>query len=135
MSTLTVDPAQYEGKKVSIKLADEAEAFDATCEAANAKAVMFKRKGKANVEFKNIDEIEKIELQDDAEPVVKARRLDLVTLSNIKRHLVDRHGYAVADVNAMKSADALAFHEGIDHTPLGHFHAVKPAKDLPGDDE
>lgn len=131
MSDTAQNLPQYDGKKVTLKLSDEAEAFQATVEAATPLAVIFKRKGKSQVEFKDAALVESIELIDEAEPVVKARRQDFVSLDNIKRHLVDRHGYAVADVNAMKAIDALNFHDTIDHTPLGHFHADKPVKEDP----
>lgn len=131
-----LDLELFIGKKVTISLSERtegvevlpAETFDATVEAANDKAVMLKRKGKANIEFLDAAVVTACTLQEAAEPVVKARRQDPVTIDNIKRHLVDRHGYAVADINKMAATDAYSFHEGIDHAPLGHFHAVKEDK-------
>lgn len=129
-STETVDLELFVGKKVTFTLTegDTTEQVEATIEAANDQAVMFKRKGKSNIEFKDASAVSDVALQESAEPVVKARRQDPVTIDNIKRHLVDRHGYAVADINAMSAVDAFEFHGKIDHEPLGHFHADKPAK-------
>jgi hypothetical protein len=128
MTAATIDLKQYEGKKVLVTLVGEDEAIEGTLEGANSKALVFKRKGKAVVEFIEASELAKIELAPSQEAVLKAKRQDPVSIDNIKRHLVDRHGYSLADVNAMKSEDAFSFHESIDHSPLGHFHAVKPDK-------
>ena len=59
---------------------------------------------------------------------IRDSRLNIVELGTVKRHLVDRHGYALADINAMAPEQALEFHDSIDHSPLSHFHADPPAK-------
>lgn len=129
MTAATIDLTQYTEKKVNIKLRDEDETFPATVESATDVALIFRRKGKSALEMKTADEVELIELQPEAERELKARRLDPVTLDNVKRHLVDRHGYSLASINALSSEAAYKFHEEeVDHAELGHFHAEPPAK-------
>lgn len=129
MTTGTIDLTQYADKKVNIKLHDEDETFPAMVESATAVALIFRRKGKSAVEMKTAEEVETIELQPEAERELKARRLDPVTLDNVKRHLVDRHGYSLASINALSSEAAYNFHESeVDHSELGHYHAEAPAK-------
>lgn len=133
MTAATIDLKQYENKKVIITLVGEDEPIEGTLEGASLKAIAFKRKGKAVVEFIEVSDLTAVELAPSQEPTLKSKRQDPVSIDNIKRHLIDRHGYALADVNAMKSEDAFSFHEGIDHAPLGHFHAVKPDKTAEAD--
>lgn len=129
MTTATIDLAQYSNKKVTVKLTDEDESFPATVETATPLAIIFRRKGKSSLEMKSSDEIELIELQPESEKEIKARRLDPVTLDNVKRHLVDRHGYSLASINALSSEAAYSFHENeVDHAELGHYHAEPPVK-------
>lgn len=123
-----VNLAEYTGKKVNVKLTTEDEVFEAVAEEATDFAVILRRKGKSALEMHPADEVENIELRPDVIKELKGRRLDFIVLDNIKRHLVDRHGYGLASVNAMTVEEAYEFHEGLDHSDLGHFHAEAPVK-------
>lgn len=98
-------------------------------ENANAIGFVFKPAGSSKSRLYQVDHIETIQMAPEAEPVLKARRLDPANLKNVKRHLVDRHGYTLTDINEMTPERALEFHDSMDHTEqdLSHFHAeAKP---------
>lgn len=125
------DVQEYIGKRVELVLNDDGEQVDltGTVESANSLGFVFKPFGSPKIALYEVAQIESIRLAPEKEPELKARRLDPVTLTGVKRHLVDRHGYPLADINAMSAEDALEFHnEQVDHDPLSHFHAVKPEK-------
>ncbi len=94
--------------------------------------ISFKEKGKVKVELIKSGDIEDIKVAPEEDADLKPRRLNLVGIDKVKRHLVDRHGYAIAEINKMAPEAALQFHEGLDHEPLSHFHSDPPAK---GSDE
>lgn len=130
MSAAVINLAEYTGKKVNVKLLNEDETFPAVVEEATEFAAILRRKGKSALEMHPKDDIEEIELQPEHERELKARRLDPVTLDNVKRHLIDRHGYSLASVNPMSPEYAYQFHnEQVDHAELGHYHAEAPKKD------
>ena len=123
-----VDLTDYVDKRVELKTITAEEAVVGTVSSAMPKAIAFKEKGKSSLVLIDATDIESIRMAPEAEAQMKPRRLNLAELDTVKRHLVDRHGYALADINAMSPEDAYSFHESIDHTPLSHFHADPPAK-------
>lgn len=118
----------YDGKRVELKLVGDDEHVTGTVASASPEMIAFKEKGKSNLKLVKREDIADIHVAPEAEPEMKARRLNIVGLDTVKRHLVDRHGYSLADINAMSPEDALAFHDQLDHEPLSHFHADPPAK-------
>lgn len=42
--------------------------------------------------------------------------------SNVRQHLLDRHGYELAVINGITDVQAWKEHEEIDHDRLGHHH-------------
>lgn len=125
---MSFDLEEYEGKRVELKLNGEEEQLLGTVQSGAPEMIAFKEKGKAGLELVRKDEIEYIRLAAEAEPELRARRLNIVGLDTVKRHLVDRHGYALADINEMSSEEAFSFHENLDHEPLSHYHADPPSK-------
>lgn len=125
------DVQEYIGKRVELTLTDDGEQVDllGTVESANSLGFVFKPFGSPKVSLYETSQIVTINLAAEKEPELKARRLDPVVLTGVKRHLVDRHGYPLADINAMSAEDAFEFHNTqVDHGPLSHFHAPKPEK-------
>lgn len=67
---------------------------------------------------------------------LKARRLDPLTASNARHHLLDRHGWWLftvpgidnTGVNQMTDEEALTLHATLDHSILGHYH--QPREEL-----
>ena len=127
-TTDTLDLVDYDGKKVELKLHEweDGQVEHGTVASGAPEMIAFKQKGKSSLQLIRKDQIEFIRLAAEAEPELKARRLNVVELHNVKRHLVDRHGYALADINKMSSEAALEFHDSLDHSPLSHFHADPP---------
>ncbi|AKJ71868.1 hypothetical protein TIN4_71 [Tsukamurella phage TIN4] len=126
--TTELELTDYDGKRVELKLVGSDEYVTGTVASSSPEMIAFKEKGKSHLGLVKHDEIEDIRVALEAEPEMKARRLNLVNLDTVKRHLVDRHGYSLADINSMTPEDALAFHDGLNHEPLSHFHADPPAK-------
>lgn len=125
------DVQEYIGKKVDLILNDDGEQAEltGTIESANSLGFVFKPARSPKVALYEVAQIENISLAPEREPELKARRLDPVSLTGVKRHLVDRHGYPLEDINAMSAEDAFDFHNvQVDHGPLSHYHAPKPEK-------
>lgn len=125
---MPVDPktlAPFAGKNVSITLSGEHAALsgEGKVEAAGPFGVAFKPKGKGAiiVEAQNVEAIEAVAL------VKKITRKSLLpaSLENVRQHLVDRHGYKVADIENYTQEQALEFHAGLEHGELGHDHSKK----------
>lgn len=128
----------YIGKRVDIELNEEGETLSltGTIESANSLGFVFKPFGSPKISLYEVSQLETIGLAEQKETVLKARRLNPVDMSNVKRHLVDRHGYPLESINEMKADEALAFHENeVDHGPLSHYHAEPPAKAEATDEE
>lgn len=126
-TTKEITLSDYEGKKVEIKLDGKEDELIGLVVSANDKMLGFRPKGRSNLDLILAHEIEDIRVAPDAEVEMRARRLNLVSIDTVKRHLVDRHGYALADINAMTPEDSLEFHSSLDHTPLSHYHADPPS--------
>jgi hypothetical protein len=135
MTAPAIDLTQYANKKVLVRLdADDAELGKGTVTAATVQGILFKPYGKASVDLIPASRVKHIELQPISDELT-ARRVNPVTVNTVKRHLVDRHGYKLADVNAMQAEAAFEFHENtIDHSVLGHYHAEPPVKEEKADD-
>ncbi|QDF18292.1 hypothetical protein SEA_DAKITI_79 [Gordonia phage Dakiti] len=117
----------YADKRVELLTTEAEDYVTGTVASASPQAIAFKEKGRSSLTLVPADQIKDIRIAPESEADMKARRLNIVNLDSVKRHLVDRHGYALADINAMSPEQALSFHDGIDHTPLSHFHADPPA--------
>ena len=128
VAATTLELTDYVDKRVSLLVAGSDEPVIGTVASAGPGAIAFKEKGKSALALVPSDQIVEIHIALEAEPDMKARRLNLVTLDSVRRHLVDRHGYALADINGMAPEKALAFHDEIDHSPLSHYHADPPKK-------
>ncbi|QSL99716.1 hypothetical protein SEA_AMORE2_77 [Gordonia phage Amore2] len=125
----------YDGKKVELLIQGAEEYVTGTVASGAEKMIAFKEKGKSNLSLIKAEDIADIRVAQEAEAEMKARRLNLVNLDTVKRHLADRHGYSLADINAMTPEAALSFHDSLDHEPLSHFHADPPSKSEKSSDE
>lgn len=127
------DVQDYIGKKVDLVLNDDGEQVDLTgkIESANSLGFVFKPFGSPKVALYEVGQIVNLALAAEKEAPLKPRRINPVDMGNVKRHLVDRHGYPLADIDTMSADDALDFHETqVQHASLSHFHAdAKPKAD------
>lgn len=131
MAVEATELSQYEGKKV-VLVQNQGEGKDAielegTAEKANALGVLLKPKGKVKLELIELDTIEDIRLAPDTSANLKAKKLKVVKLGQARSHLLERHGYTLAQVNELTEDAAYELHAGLNHVELdlGHVHEDK----------
>lgn len=130
MTTPTLDLPSYAGKKVTLTFTDDEGSEvskEGTIQAASAIGLIFKEKGKADVDIVEPDAIISIEEAAEREPNVQVKKLQPVT-KNFRQHLADRHGYLPADLNKLTEEQGKEIHDGIDHSDLGHKHETSKAQ-------
>lgn len=128
-----MDLTQYTGKKVRlVHNLDEpnseghlAEEIEGTVQVGNAVGVLIKKKGRTMSDLIEAHKIEKIEEITSAPKALKPKVLKEVGLETARQHLLDRHGWKLADVNQMSDQQAFVAHGEIDHSVLGHQHGEK----------
>lgn len=120
--------AQFKGKFVEAVLADnDGESKEYKVEEAAGDLVILREKGKSAPSLVKLVDIISFTPPAPKPPApLKARRQNPVDSDDVKRHLVDSHGYKVTDINSLTVEQAVELHEGIDHEALdlGHFHAL-----------
>lgn len=138
---MSVDPSTLEsftGKNVVLhRLVDgTVQELEGKVESASAVGVAFKEKGKRDIELVMPSDVENIDVAPDKPKSLAQKKLKLVTEKNVRQHLLDRHGDSRKAVSAESDEDALARHEAIDHSDLGHKHVAEEEKkeDEAGDD-
>lgn len=122
---MVADPSIYAelvDKKVDIKTADGTFYEKATLRAASAVGVVFKPRGSAQTDVLLPADIVSIVEPEVGPKLVRARRLARPLQHKVREHLALHHGYKLSDINAMDDETALRFHDGLDHSELGHVH-------------
>lgn len=128
---MTVNPQsleEFSGKQVILHLRQEdgsVKELEGKVEDASEVGMAFKEKGKRDVDLVLPDQIEEIALAPSKPKTLAQKKLKLVTESNARQHLLDRHGYDRSVVNGMDDGKAFSEHEDIDHSDLGHKHAAE----------
>lgn len=119
---------QYKKQFVHIELTSHAgETKEYKVEEAANGFVVLREKGKSSPALiKEEDIVGFLPPEPKPVPPLKARRQNPVAAEDVKRHLVDNHGYQVSQINAITVEEAVALHDGIDHEglDLSHFHAL-----------
>jgi len=115
------DYSGYKGKKVTVTLKD-GEVIEGTVEEGSIIGVVIKAKNSSRSALIEADKIASVDEPVAGEKKLKARSLAQVNDGKNRLHLIERHGYAIADVEKMTEDEAKTFHEGLDHSGLGHFH-------------
>lgn len=130
--TTAQDFSQYDGKKVTITVADpEAEggqkALEGTVDTGTEMGLLFKPKGKASLELIEASKVISVEVAPESPKKITVKALLPLKDSGARQHLVDRHGYKVSDIDPLSEVDALKFHESeVGHDGLAHNHDGKP---------
>lgn len=126
---------EYKGKKVvvTVNLAEPNEKgegaveYEGTIQAGNELGFLIKPKGQ--VQFKLLDRasIEDVRLVQDKSATIKRSKLQLVKVGQARRHLLERHGATLTQVNGLTEEQAMEHHNGIDHeaSDLGHIHVAE----------
>jgi hypothetical protein len=114
------------GKRVNLTFVPKGETDAVTqegrIEIGSAVGLMFKEKGKSNVQLVEADSIQAVEELAAKEPNVTVKTLQPIPLGRIRQHLADRHGYTREAVNGLTEAQAQAEHDAVDHSVLAHKH-------------
>lgn len=127
------DLEQYNEKKVLVTVApkDGADAYEieGTVSVGNDLGLLIKPKGKTQLLLIEAAEIVEVKYVLDKPKDLKAKELKPVEFGSVRQHLLDRHGFSLADINSRDEAWAFEFHNEIDHkaADLGHVHVAKEA--------
>jgi len=118
----------FEGKQVVLHLIEEDGSVtekNGKVEGASEFGIAFKEKGRREVDLVEPNQIEEIELAPEKPRTLSQKKLKPVADSNVRQHLLDRHGYSRSAVNKMSDEQGAAEHNGIDHSDLGHRHLTE----------
>jgi hypothetical protein len=124
------DLAQYEGKKIIvIKKVEGGDAveIEGTAQASNDLGILIKPKGKTNFDLIHKGDIEEVRYVVEKPKALGRKTLKLVEFGQARNHLLERHGYTLAQVNEIDEKQAFDAHNAIDHvaSDLGHEHGDK----------
>ena len=129
MTAITEDITQYENKRVILVVSqdDEAVEIEGTVEKAGDIGILIKPKGKVKLDLYEMGQIEDIRLAPESSVKIKPSTIRPVKLGQARKHLLDRHGVTLTEVNKLTEEEAFAYHEGVDHVAedLGHIHKDK----------
>lgn len=127
-----LDVSTYIGKKVIVTAKDGEDGskeIEGKVEAASELGILIKPKGRNDLTL-----IEAGDLLDVLAPPEQERRLAVkyikkdIEPGQMRRHLLDRHGLSISYVNGISESDAITYHDGVDHSDLGHQHGERPKK-------
>lgn len=101
----------------------------ATIKVATVAGVGYKEKGKSGIELlANADPIEEIDYAPVKQKSVSQKKLQPIEFGQARQHLVDRHGVTLSWAKDADEKAALEYHNGLDHSDLGHRHEAKDEK-------
>ena len=126
---MSIDPKelpQYDGKKI-VLVVDAGEGEDAAeytgkAEVASTAGIGFKESGKRDVVLVEPAQILEISLAPEKAKKITQKKSRPVKSGNVRQHLADRHGLPLDQLNGRSEADAVEYHDGLDHSNLGHIH-------------
>jgi hypothetical protein len=131
--TTTIESLQkYIGKEVIVHLVQDdnsAKEFTGRIEAATVAGIVFKEKGKSGMQLiESPAKIYEIDFAPVKQKAVVQKKLVPVEFGQARQHLVDRHGVELQWAKDADEKAAFEYHEGLDHTNLGHKHEAKDEK-------
>lgn len=115
----------YTGKQVILHVVNDENGLDeleGTVVSASEVGMAFKEKGKRDLRLIEPGQIDEIDVAPEAPKKVAQKKLQQVTESTARQHLLDRHGYLRSWANEVSDEEAYAEHESVDHSDLGHRH-------------
>lgn len=126
--TATVEPevmdySQYKRKKATVHFTDGT-SVEGTIEAGSQIGLVLKPKGSRERRLVEGREIKALELASAPIPRLRRKTLPIIVPAKVREHLIDRHGYRIDEISALSEAEAVVFHDSIDHlgADLGHTH-------------
>lgn len=132
MSITIEDLQPYVEKEAIIHMVQEdgsLKEITATIKAATVAGIAYKEKGKSGLELiptpAGIEEIDFAPLK--PKPIVQ-KKLKPIEFGTARQHLVDRHGVELSWAKDADEKAAYDYHNGLDHSNLGHKHEVPDEK-------
>lgn len=131
-NTETFKYAEFVGRKVAVTVKDpdggEPKTREGTVFSVAKHGILLIPKGKSAGDiifgFDIVDLIAK-----DSDISTKPKRLAIVPTDKVRQHLLDRHGYAIQQVEALTNEEAEVEHNQLHaDLELGHYHGDAPAK-------
>lgn len=127
------DYSKFNGKKVVVvqnlpkpnEQGQSAIEVEGTVQAGNALGILIKPKGKSSFDMIEAADIEEVRLAEETQKPLKQKVLKPVEIGSARSHLLERHGWTLAQANALNEEQAFEQHNSIDHTELGHRHEDK----------
>lgn len=107
---------------------NQMEELTGTIKKATVAGVAFKPKGKSDLQLLTVDQIEEIQAAPSKPKSVTQKKIDLVPEGGMRQHLADRHGIELKWCKEATEAQAVEFHNSIDHSVLGHVHVDKKSE-------
>lgn len=104
------------------------EEVEGKIEVASEAGVGFKPKGRREMDLLEAEDVLDINEAPIVETKLKQVKLKLIDLTRVKKHLIDRHGAPLSQVNALAPEQAEELHNKIDHSDLGHNHTKVDAE-------
>lgn len=103
-----------------------AEEFEGTVQAVAGDTLMVKPKGKTTPRLVEVSNIESIDFAPEKAKNLTRKKLKPVGFGQARNHLLERHGFTLAQVNDMTEKQAFEHHEKVDHVAadLGHVHVA-----------
>lgn len=124
------DYTEFTGQRVSLVRKAEDGGENVTVEGrvqiGNELGILIKPKGKTVVDMVEAENIVSIEAIPEGLKKVSQRKMRPTELSGVRAHLALYHGVALETVNDESYTDvkAAAYHDTLDHSALGHNHAL-----------
>lgn len=127
MTTTVVEQlVELTGKDVTLTLT-EGNTLEGKVEAASEAGIAFKEKGKGKLDLYTPDQITGVEAAPEKPKPVTQKKLKPIALGQARQHLLDRHGVTLAWAKDADEQAAFEYHQGLDHSDLGHKHEEKEA--------
>lgn len=121
---------QYNGKKVVVVKKNKeggADEIEGTVQSGNELGLLVKLKGKTTADIIEAADIVEVRYVVDAPKALERKVLKVVEFGQARNHLLERHGFTLAQINAMDEKAAFDTHNSVDHVyaDLGHEHGDK----------
>ena len=113
--------SSYVKERGVVKLKDGTE-HEGRIDAGSAIGIVLRPKGSRGSLLIEAKDIESITVEAKGKPRLRRKVLPTPLPGRNREHLIERHGYAVSEIEAMDEASAKAFHDSLDHSDLGHSH-------------
>lgn len=95
-----------------------------TIQAATVAGVVYKEKGRSNIELTEVAKIEEISAAPVKPKPVQQKKLKPIEFGQARQHLLDKHGVLLTWAKEADEQAAFDYHATLDHTDLGHVHVT-----------